>query len=74
MKKITKISVEEDFRVLQQLCSKYKEAIFENQEGQPAHFDNQSKAVRLTMGNIHCGLVIARDGLNFLSGMGIIED
>ena len=53
---------------------KYKEAIYESQEGQPAHFDNQSKLCRLCMGDIRCGLIIARDALNYLSGIKIIED
>ena len=74
MKNITKKSIERDLNIIQQLCWKYKEAIFEKQEHQPAHFDNQLKNVRLTMVNIHCGLLVARDGLIRLSDMEILED
>ena len=74
MKGITKESIEKDFKVIQDMAYKYKEAIYENQEGQPAHFDNQSKLCRLLIGDIRCGLIIARDALNYLSGIEIIED
>lgn len=74
MKNITKKSIERDLNTIQQLCWKYTEAIFEKQEQQPAHFDNQFKCVRLTMGNVYCGLLVARDALTYLSGMNILED
>jgi hypothetical protein len=74
MKNITKETIEQDFKIIQDMVFKYKEAIYENQEGQPAHFDNQSKLCRLCMGDIRCGLCIARDALNYLSGIEIIED
>lgn len=74
MKNITKKSIERDLNTIQQLCLKYQEAIFEKQEHQPAHFDNQFKCVRLTMVNIHCGLLVARNALNYLSDMEIFED
>lgn len=74
MKNITKESIEQDLRIIQDMVFKYKEAIYESQEGQPAHFDNQSKLCRLCMGDIRCGLIIARDALNYLSGIEIIED
>ena len=47
MKGITKEVIEQDFKVIQNMFYRYKEAIYENQEGQPAHFDNQSKLCRL---------------------------
>ena len=74
MKNITKESIELDLKIIQDMVYKYKEAIYESQEGQPAHFDNQSKLCRLCMGDIRCGLIIARDALNYLSGIEIIED
>lgn len=74
MKNITKESIEQDLRIIQDMVFKYKEAIYESQEGQPAHFDNQSKLCGLCMGDIRCGLIIARDALNYLSGIEIIED
>ena len=74
MKNITKESIERDFEIIQKMVFKYKEAIYESQEGQPAHFDNQSKLCRLCMCDIRCGLIVARDALNYLSGIEIIED
>ena len=74
MKGITKESIEQDFKVIQDMVNRYKEAIYENQEGQHAHFDNQSKLCRLLIGDIRCGLSITRDALNYLSGIEIIED
>lgn len=74
MKNITKESIEQDLKIIRDMVFKYKEAIYENQEGQPAHFDNQSKLCRLLIGDIRCGLTIARDALNYLSGIEIIED
>lgn len=74
MKNITKKSIERDLNIIQQMCSKYTEAIFEKQEHQPAHFDNQLKNVRLAMVNIHCGLLVARNALACLSNMEILED
>lgn len=74
MKNITKESIEQDLKIIQDMVFKYKEAIYENQEGQLAHFDNQSKLCRLLIGDIRCGLTIARDALNYLSGIEIIED
>ena len=41
MKGITKEVIEQDFKVIQDMVNRYKEAIYENQEGQHAHFDNQ---------------------------------
>ena len=63
MKGITKEVIEQDFKTIQDMAWRYKEAIYENQEGQPAHFDNQSKLC-----------TIARDALNYMSGIEIIED
>lgn len=74
MKGITKEAIEQDFKVIQDMVNRYKEAIYENQEGQPAHFDNQSKLCRLLICDIRCGLSITRDALNYLSGIEIIED
>ena len=74
MKNITKKSIKQDLEIIQDMVYKYKEAIYENQEGQTAHFDNQSKLCRLLIGDIRCGLIIARDALYCLSGIEIIED
>ncbi len=74
MKNITKESIEQDLKIIQDMVFKYKEAIYESQEGQPTHFDNQSKLCRLCIGDVRCGLIIAMGALNFLSGIEIIED
>lgn len=74
MKGITKEVVKQDFKTIHDMVLKYKTAIYENQEGQPAHFDNQSKLCRLLMGDIRCGLTIAENALNFLREIEIIED
>lgn len=74
MKNITKKSVIDDFATLGELSHKYQEAIWENQETQPAHFDNQSKDVRLIMSQIKVGLSVALTGLEWLTKMDIIED
>lgn len=74
MKNIIKESIEQDFKIIQGMVNKYKGAIYENQEGQPAHFDNQSKLCRTCISDIRCGLIIASAALNCLSGIEIIED
>ena len=74
MKNITKESIEQDAMIIQDMVFKYHEAIYENQEGQPAHFDNQSKSCRLLIGDVRCGLTVARDALINLSEIAIIED
>ena len=47
MKNITKKSIEQDLSIILDMFYKYNEAIYESQEGQPAHFDNQSKLCKL---------------------------
>lgn len=74
MKNITQESIEQDWDVIQAMVSKYKDAIYENQEGQPAHYDNQSKLCRLCMVEILCDLIIARDELKHLIRIEIKED
>lgn len=74
MKNITKKSIERDLNIIQQMCSKYTEAIFEKQEHQPAHFDNQFKCVRFAMVNIHCGLLVVKNALTYLLGTQLLED
>lgn len=74
MKNITKKSIKQDLETIQELFLKYKEAIYEKQEGQPAHFDNQSKLCKLCIGDIRCGLNIAKDALTLLSKIEVEED
>ena len=40
MKNITKESIKQDLQIINDMLHKYNEAIYENQEGQSAHFDN----------------------------------
>lgn len=74
MKNITKKSVEEDLRIILDMFNKYDDAIWENQEGQKAHFDNQSKSVRITISDTRTGLFLAFSALSMLSQHEIIED
>lgn len=74
MKGITKNTINEDLKTIYDMLDKYCEAIYERQEGQNAHFDNQSKLCRLAIGDVRCGLNIAKLALNQLSNIEIIED
>lgn len=71
---ITKKSLKEDYELLNELRRKYHEAIWEGQEGQPAHFDNQHKMVKIAMSDVRVGLQIAIIALDMLNDMGVIED
>lgn len=74
MKNITKETIKEDYALINELFEKYCNAIYESQEGQPAHYDNQSKLVKLTIGDIRTGLYIASNALVKLCNIEIIED
>lgn len=74
MKGITKEVIEQDYKTILNMAYRYKEAIYENQDGQPAHFDNQSKLCRLLMGDIRCGLTVVENAFNVLNDIDIIED
>lgn len=74
MKNITKKSIEEDLAIVGDLMTKYSDAIWENQEAQPAHFDNQLKLVRISMGDARLGLQVAARALSILSNIDVIED
>lgn len=74
MKNITNDSIIEDYKTIQKLASKYINAIWENQEGQEAHFDKQVKNVRLAMMNCYNGLSTAIVALNTLMDIKVQED
>lgn len=76
MKGITKDGIEKDFNVVKEMLRKYSDAIWEEQTPNPSHFDNQNKLVKICMGDIRCGLVIAKQALEKLADLGIevIED
>lgn len=74
MKNITNKSVKEDIEVIINLFCRYRDAIWENQEGQPAHFDNQPKFVKLAMVDVRTGLCIALEAMKKLRNFGVLED
>lgn len=74
MKNITNQSVKEDIDVIIELLCKYQDAIWENQEGQPAHFDNQHKIVKLAMTGVRTGLYIVLEAMKKLRDVGVLED
>ncbi len=74
MKNITNKSVKEDINVIIELLCRYRDAIWENQEGQPAHFDNQPKIVKLAMVDVRTGLCIALEAMKKLREVEVLED
>ena len=51
------------------MFKKYSEAIYEKQEGQIDHYDNQPKLIKLAMEDIRCGLNIAISALTMLNNV-----
>lgn len=74
MKGITNKSLAEDKEIIGNLLDKYHGAIWESQEAQGAHFDNQPKLVKLAMGDIRAGLKVAYEALRLLNDFGVEED
>ncbi len=74
MKNITKKGIDKDIITLSELAHKYSNAIYEPQEGQKAHYDNQTKLVRIAMIDLRTGLHLAKEALNILSENDILED
>lgn len=74
MKNITNKSIKEDFNVTCELLDKYNKAIWENQEGQKAHFDNQPKFVKLAIRDVCTGLCIALEAMKKLREIEVLED
>ena len=74
MKGITNQSLAEDKKIIANLLQKYHAAIWESQEGQIAHFDNQHKLVKLAMGDVRAGLNVVYDALQMLNELGVKED
>lgn len=74
MKNITNTSLKEDLELIRELRSKYTDAIWESQDGQSAHFDNQQKLVKICMGDIRCGLILTENALYKLVDIGVKED
>jgi hypothetical protein len=74
MKNITNQSINEDINVIIKLLCRYRDAIWENQEGQSAHFDNQPKIVKLAMVDVRTGLCIALEAMKKLREIGVLEE
>lgn len=74
MKGITNKGIEKDKDVIIDMLCKYNDAVWEPQEGQPAHYDNQPKIVRLAMRDVQCGLTVALTALRHLSSLGDIKE
>ena len=74
MKNITNEFIEKDISTVAELLDRYNGAIWENQEGQKAHFDNQPKIVRLAMTDVRTGLCVAIEAMKKLREMRVIED
>lgn len=74
MKNITNKSIEKDLNIINNLFHKYNDAIWEGQEGQSAHYDNQTKLVKLGIRDIVTGLNVTRQALAMLNNIGIEED
>ena len=64
---ITKEVVKKDFETIHEMLNKYQDAIWESQTPNPAHYDRQSKLVRLAIGDVRSGLLIVHQALNMLS-------
>lgn len=74
MKDITNKSIEKDLKLVEKLLKKYSDAVWEGQEGQPAHYDNQDKLVRIGISNVRTGLHVAIQSLIMLNDVGVKED
>ena len=74
MKGITNKSLAEDKEIIGNLLNKYHAAIWENQEGQAAHFDNQNKLVKLAITDVRAGLNVAYEALRMLNELEVKEE
>ena len=76
MKNITIETLQQDLATIANMFEKYTEAVYELQEGQPAHYDNQPKLIRLAIEDVRCGLSITKNALKMLNEVNdnLIED
>lgn len=74
MKGITNKSITLDKKAICEIAERFGGAIWENQEHQSAHYDNQPKIVRLAIRDVYVGLNIAIEALRNLESYQIIED
>lgn len=76
MKNINKDTFGKDLSIINEMLLKYNEVVYEKQDGQVGHYDNQLKLVRLCIEDIRVGLNIVRDGLRMLDDVRdcLVED
>lgn len=74
MKNITNEVIKQDYNTIVEMCQKYTDAIYENQEAQVAHYDKQPKLVKLCMEDVRVGLNLVSMALCTLRTIEVIED
>ena len=75
MKNITIETLQQDLATIANMFEKYTNAVYERQEGQPGHYDNQPKLIRLAMEDVRCGLSITKNALRCMNEIdNLIED
>lgn len=76
MKNINKDTFGKDLSIINEMLLKYSDVIYEKQEGQVGHYDNQLKLVRLCIEDIRVGLNIVKSGLRMLDDVRdcLVED
>lgn len=76
MKNITIETLQQDLATIANMFEKYTNAVYERQEGQPAHYDNQPKLIRLGVEDVRCGLSVAKNAFEMLNEVNddLIED
>ena len=74
MKHINLKTLVQDGNTITELLRKYNNAVWEPQEGQKAHFDNQPKIVQMCVRDVTVGLTVAIAAVKKLIEMGVIEE
>lgn len=76
MKNINIETLQQDLATIANMFEKYTEAVYELQEGQPGHYDNQPKLIKLAIEDVRCGLSITKNALEMLNEVSdnLIED
>ena len=67
MKNISKVTFENDLKIIDDMFKKYSDAIYEKQDGQVDHYDNQPKLIKLALEDVRCGLTIVKYALTMLT-------
>lgn len=76
MKNINIETLQQDLATIANMFEKYTGAVYELQEGQPDHYDNQPKLIKLAIEDVRCGLSITKNALEMLNEVSdnLIED